>query len=250
MKKSILTLAIAVALPLATTSTLTLADYRMHIGMETPQGGSLPQGSITFGNGGKVTPPVEPSEPEVVDPFEPVNPACDPFAFGYPGNSTGKDLSVLENWYQDKATGFEYRSCKIKEVSKPKLLTRYASIFPKYKDFCDTSQMVTTNFFRKKVCSVEGGAIFNMYYIPTSDGNGGFSYANYYANLVWNRQWTFTYEDVDRIEFDGVVCNNLKRIVDPVTHVVQNMLSCDTSFTYGQLKQIMNKQIMIEVYAK
>lgn len=248
MKKSIL--AIALALPLATSSTLTLADYRMHIAMETPQGGALPKGSITFGNGGVVTPPVEPTEPEVVDPFEPEDKRCDPFAVGYPGNSTGKDLTY-GSWYNNKALGLEYRSCKLKPVSKPKLLARYASIIPSYVDGCNPNDLKIYRRLFKPACSAYGAGILEFYYQVTGTEPSNYSYTQYDVAVNLDSNWPFTMNDIDRIEFDGGICNNLRFWKHPMTGTVYtSTVVCDSNITYGQLKAKIDKQIMVEIYGK
>ncbi len=248
MKKSLT--AIALALPLLAVSTLTLADYQIRIAMETPQGGSLPQGSITFGNGGAVTPPVEPSEPAIEDPFEPVNPACDPWAVGYPGNSTGKDYD-FGSWYNNEALGLEYHSCKLKPVSKPKLLARYASTIPSYKDDCNPNDLKINKRLFKPACSAYGAGILEFYYQVTGTEPSNYSYTQYDVAVTLESKWPFTMNDIDRIEFDGVTCNNLRFWKHPMTGAVfTGIVVCDSNFTYGQLKGKMDKQIMVEIYGK
>ncbi|WP_405126100.1 hypothetical protein ACI51W_03600 [Pseudomonas marginalis] len=244
MKKSLL----AIALATIALSSTAQAAYVYKLPLEVAGGGSLPNGTISFGNGGN-TSPVEPSEPEVIDPFEPENPACDPYAVGYPGNSTGKDL-VNGSWYSNKDLGFEYRSCKLKTVEKPKLLARYASIFPSYLDECNASQLKISTFLGKQACRVSGAQLLDIYYFPSSNGTGGYNYANYIIQVLpFNSKWSFTMEDVDRIEIDGSVCGNLKYINYPMNRPT-SMVSCDLNIPYQEISSKINKQIMIEIYGK
>jgi len=249
MKKSLT--AIAFALPLLAVSTVSLAEYQMRIGMETPQGGSLPKGSISFGNGGDVTAPVEPSEPTepaIPDPFEPENPACDPFAVGYPGNSTGKDL-LYGMWFQDKAINFEYRSCKLKPVQKPKLLTRIAYFIPSQRDECNPSKLVIRSSMVKPACEVNA-YYFNYFYQVSSGQSGANIYKNYTVRVNIGFNWPFKISDIDRIVVDGSVCNNIRFFKHPMTGTVSNDYVCDTNLSYEELASKMNKQIMVEIYGK
>lgn len=96
MKKTLT--AIAFALPLLAVSTVSFAEYQIRIGMETPQGGSLPQGTISFGNGGAVTPPVEPTEPEPEEPSIPQEPEIEGKTFLYKA-TLGSTLSTGSSNY-------------------------------------------------------------------------------------------------------------------------------------------------------
>lgn len=271
MKKSILTLAIAVAFPLATTSTLTLADYRMHIGMETPQGGSLPKGSITFGNGGVVTPPIEPIEPtepsipdpiepsvpEVVDPFAPENPACDPLAQGYPGNVTGKELVWSDGFYF--ADGTMYRSCKLKDAGEPNLLARYVAGISEPSldssgnvrdwDKCNPNSPITQVNSIK--CEMHM-TFFSMPFTPTSNGAGGYSYSNLPFQFFLPAKAGFTYDDIGNIEIDGHACTNLRSYVVRTwpTLVMSTERICDFSGSYETLKAKVGQPYIVKIYRK
>ena len=98
MKKTLT--AIAFAFPLLAASSATLADYQIRIGMETPQGGSLPKGSISFGNGGAVTPPVEPNEPVPEEPSIPQEPEIEGKTFLYKVTLSNPS-TVLYSWLYD-----------------------------------------------------------------------------------------------------------------------------------------------------
>lgn len=241
-------LATGVAL-LALTSTVQAA-YVYKLPLEVAGGGSLPNGTISFGTGGDVTPPVEPSEPAIEDPFEPVNPACDPWAVGYPGNSTGKDLT-FGSWYSNKALGVEYRSCKLKPVSKPKLLARYASIIPSYVDECNPNSLKILNRLVKPACSIFGVGMLEFYYQVAGTDPSNYKYTQYNVQVTLKSSWPFTKDDIDRIEFDGIVCNNLSYFKHPMMGTLTNIVLCDaSSLSYSQLRSVMDKQIMVEIYGK
>lgn len=249
MKKTIRSL--LVSLPFLIAAAPSFAGFELRIPMEVAGGGSMPNGSITFGNKAE-TPPetVEPTEPEVVDPFEPENPACDPWAVGYPGNSTGKDYD-FGSWYNNEALGLEYHSCKLKPVSKPKLLARYASIIPSYDDGCNPNDLKIYKKLFKPACSAYGAGILEFYYQVTGTEPSNYSYTQYDVVVTLDSKWPFTMNDIDRIEFDGAICNNLRFWKHPMTGAVYtNIFVCDTNITYGQLKARMDKQFMVEIYGK
>ncbi|MFI8556092.1 hypothetical protein [Pseudomonas putida] len=232
------------------------AEFVYKLPLEAKLGGHLADGSISFTN--KPAPvepsepetPVEPSEPVVVDPFEQVDPKCDPYAVGYPGNSTSKDLTY-GTWYANKNLGKEYRSCKLKEVEKPNMLARFASIIPSYLDECNPNATVIKQRLFKKACSSSGAGILEFYYFVAQDAAGNNSYTNYTVQVFLNPAWPFTMNDVDRIEFDGVTCNNLRYMPNPVPIMPPtNMVLCDSNISYSELASKMDKQIIVEIYGK
>lgn len=246
MKKTIRSL--LVSLPLIIAAAPSFAGFQMRIPMEVAGGGSMPNGSITFNNNAETAPEtVEPTEPEVVDPFAPENPACDPYAQGYPGNSTGKDY-VYGYWYQYPDTGVEYRSCKLKPVSKPKLLARYSSIIPSPRDDCNPSRIKTYNLFGANVCYAIGFGMLEFFFKPTEISPGVYSYANHVGQINIGSDWGFTMSDVDRIEFGGFSCNNL-RYYKRGPSVTKDVI-CDSNASYEGLLGIMDKQLIVEIYAK
>lgn len=235
------------------------AEFVYKLPLEAKLGGHLADGSISFTN--KPAPvepsepetpvePTEPSEPVVVDPFEQEDPNCDPYAVGYPGNSTSKDLTY-GSWYANKEAGTEYRSCKLKEVEKPNLLARFASIIPSYLDECNPNKTVIKQRLYKDACSSNGAGILEFFYFVAQDAAGNNSYTNYTVQVFLQSNWSFTLTDVDRIEFDGVTCNNLRYMPNPVPILPPTkMVLCDSNISYAELASKMNKQIIVEIYGK
>jgi len=244
MKKTLT--AIAFALPLLAVSTFSLAEYQMRIAMETPQGGSLPKGTIKFGNKDAVTPPVEPSEPAIPDPFEPEDKRCDPYAQGYPGNSIGRDKEY-GMYYKNSVTGFEYHSCKLKSKPEGKLLARVGYYIPSEWDYCNSGQMVIKKEFLKMACAVQSNFL-NYYYQVSKDVSGSNLYSFHTVQVNLNG-WPVPMSNVDRIVVDGSVCNNLRMYALP-TGTLTNVMLCDTALTYPELAAKMDKQIMVEIYSK
>lgn len=243
MKHSILATAIA----LVALSSTAQAAYIYKLPLEVAGGGSLPNGTISFGNGGN-TSPVEPTEPEpsIPDPFEPENPACDPYAQGYPGNSIGRDTEY-GMYYKNSVTGFEYHSCKLKSKPDGKLLARIGYYIPSELDYCNSSQMVIKREFLKMACAVQSNFL-NYYYQVSKDASGSNSYSFHTVQVNLNG-WPVPLSNVDRIVVDGSVCNNLRMYALP-TGTLTNIMLCDTALTYPELAAKMDKQIMLEIYGK
>lgn len=245
MKKTIRSL--LVSLPLLLVAAPSFAGYQLRMPLEVAGGGTMPNGSIIFGNKAE-TPPetVEPTEPEVVDPFEPENPACDPYAVGYPGNSIGKDTEY-GMYYKNSATGFEYHSCKLKSKPDGKLLARVGYFIPSESDHCNSSQMVIKKEFLKMACAVQS-SFLNYYYQVSQDVSGSNLYSFHTVQVNLNG-WPVQMSNVDRIVVDGSVCNNLRMYALP-TGTLTNIMLCDTTLTYPELAAKMDKQIMVEIYGK
>lgn len=240
-------IAIALALPCLAQA----ATFSIKMPLEMAQGGALENNSIVFSKSASTpTNPVEPTEPEIVDPFAQEDPNCDPYAVGYPGNSTSKEL-LYGSWYVKKDLGFEYRSCKLKPVEKPSLLARYSSIIPSFLDQCNPNNIEIKKRLFKPACEADGAGILNFFYFANKDESGTYQYSNYTVQVLLPSTWSFKMEDVDRIEFDGAVCNNLKYIPSPNPFFpITNMVSCDTNVSYSELASKMDKQIIVEIYSK
>lgn len=278
MKKSILTLAIAVALPLATTSTLTLADYRMHIAMETPQGGSLPQGSITFGNGGAVTPPVEPTEPsnpepvqpeepvpvDPLNPFEPEDSRCDPYSLTWPESEYGKETNVFFAFTQfdeNNPSGKKYRACKLKDANKPDLLLQfqdgisvanYNQLNSKWVsgNLCDSAYNPNVN---SATCNLETPKL--TYYYNVVKDTIGSSFTPLSVE-IWTTQIEnkIAISDVGRVMINGTECTGFiptrawgNGTVGPV---ISGKYRCNYNVSYESLTSIIGKPYLVEMYRK
>lgn len=245
MKQSLL----AIALATIALSSTAHAEYVYKLPLEVANGGSLPNGTISFGNGGGATTPVEPTEPEVIDPFEPENPACDPYAAGYPGNSTGKDL-IWGVWYDNSYTdGSTYRPCKLKPVEKDKLLARFPFSFPERVDHCNPLNGISGNNGVGS-CSIQS-QIFQFHYKYSVAGDGTYTYTNLPVAFYVHANAGFNLEDIDRIVFDGEACTNPRyRVGPPPFNKVTNEPICDMSASYNQMKSKANTQFIVEIYGK
>lgn len=246
MKKSLL----AIALATIALSSTAQAAYVYKLPLEVAGGGSLPNGTISFGNGGATT-PVEPSEPEVIDPFAQENPKCDPWAEGYPGNSTGKDL-IWGVWYDYSFTdGKTYRPCKLKEVQKPKLLARFLFAFPTSSDRCDPNNPKSLWTTGKKECYINGQD-YNFVYSVSMGSDGVYNYMQKYVQFWLPSNAGFTMQQMDRIVFDGVACTNPRYYVSTVLGkpVVTSNTVCDLPLTYNELRAKANTPFLVEIYSK
>lgn len=252
MKKTIL--AIALALPVLATTTLAHAEYIMSIGMETPQGGSLPQGSISFSNAAVVT---EPTIPVLPDLYGKVDPTCEPFT---DGSRYTTDLSNREtlwgagysfNNYTD-GSGRSYIPCKLKPSEDPKVIGRFMWILPTSEAHCGDVNDRYTN-----ACEV-AVQLFSFGYFKTKMADGSYSFETKQINIkgLLNalRQLKYSFADVDRVVFDGFSCTNVGPYISYHRHsrepTTTTEAGCDTSLTYDQLIERAGKEFMIVVYKK
>lgn len=256
MKKTIRSL--LVSLPFLIAAAPSFAGFELRIPMEVAGGGSMPNGSITFGNKAE-TPPetVEPTEPEVVDPFEPENPACDPYAQGYPGNVTGKELVWSDGYYL--ADGTMYRSCKLKDTGESNLLARYVAGISEPSldssgnvrdwDKCNPNSPLTQVNSTK--CQMHM-TFFSMPFTPTSNGAGGYSYSNLPFQFFLPEKAGFSYDDIGTIEIDGHACQNLRSYVVRTwpTLVMSTERICDFSGSYETLKAKVGQPYIVKIYRK
>lgn len=241
---------LALTLPLVLAATTSQATYTIRIAMETTDGGSLPAGSIVFSNKNDApVGPVTPTEPEVVDPFEPENAACDPWGEGYPANSTGKDL-IWGVWYDYSFTdGKTYRPCKLKPVQKDKLLARFSFAFPESMDKCNPVNGISGNNGANS-CGIKS-QIFQFNYNYSIAGDGSYSYTNLPVTFYVPSNAGFVLADIDRIVFDGASCVNPRNPAPkPPFNVVVDSPRCDLSIPYSEMKSKANTPFIVEIYGK
>ncbi|RTX96398.1 hypothetical protein EJ576_21980 [Pseudomonas sp. C 49-2] len=261
MKKSILAIALSIT---ALTSTAQ-AGFMYQLPLEVKGGGSLPNGTISFGNP-VVSPPV--TEPSIPDPVEPsipvipdlygkVDPTCNPFLEG------NRDTIDLSNREQDWGNGFSdnnypdggtnsYIPCKLKPSEDSKVIARFMHILPTAADECTNDILVSSNN-----CKVWGRvAVFN--YKVTKLTGGGYNLQSSMVDIqslfhgVVSKG--FAMSDVDRIEFDGVPCSNLTYLVTELGFFKLTSTTpysgCTFPLTHDQLMEKANKEFLIEIFKK
>lgn len=264
MKKTIL--AIALALPVLANTTLAHAEYIMHIAMETPQGGSLPQGSISFGNAAVVTPPV--TEPSITEPVEPsipvlpvlpdlygkVDPTCNPFVEG-DSMQTNLDNRETEwaNYYHNNYTdGKSYIPCKLKPVNTPKLVARFTYTFASIGNHCTESEIAQNYASNYKQCYIDA-RLFGFDYTVNKSAEGVFSLINKPVELYLVPQITSNtgveFADLERIEIDGLACKNIRFAVGAFGRPTTTKV-CDFPISHSDLMTRADKEILVEIYRK
>lgn len=241
MKKSLT--AIAFALPLLAASSFTLADYQIRIGVETPQGGSLPQGSISFSNGGAVTPPVEPSAPANPDPFEPEDKRCDPYATTYPENYWGRDSYpargvMLKN-------GQIHYACKLKPVDKPNLIARYMSGI----SGANAGALATNGCLNAS--STDATCFMNLNLIQWEfkiiRNNGNVTFQSY-PLIIYKDDFFKEYGQYpQRIVIDGMECKDFKPYRLPF---VKTWVTCEFDTSMDWIESHSGRPFVIEVYSQ
>ena len=257
MKKTIRSL--LVSLPLIIAAAPSFAGFELRIPMEVAGGGSMPNGSITFGN--KAETPPETVEPEVVDPFAPANPVCDPLAQEAPMNNTGKELVWSDGFRMEGsngANGLNYRSCKLKDTGEPNLLARFVTgISYPYtisttlvnNDKCDPS--ASSSQVDKVSCRVSTPFIA-FDYKPTALGGGSYAYTTMPVTLYMPDNSGFSYDDIGSFIIDGKSCENMRKVQVgyPGHYYDQPYRICDYSVSYESLKAKKGKPFLVEIYRK
>lgn len=256
---------LALALPLVLAATTSQATYTIRIAMETTGGGSLPAGSIVFSNKDDApVGPVTPTEPEVVDPFEPEDNRCDPYATTWPEAFYGREKDTPITIYQsdaDNPSGKIYQACKLKEIEKPNLLLRYQDgISVRYfdalsskwveKDECDVNFNPLISSSNK--CSVRGG--YTRYEFNVMIDANGFKLTprTVYVNTILIEA-KIAMADVGRIVIDGVECTNIRQehaYGGNKGPVIQWSYMCDYNVSYDDVIAKRGQPYITEIYGK
>ncbi len=230
----------------------------MRIPMEVAGGGAMPNGSITFGN--KAEKPPETVEPEVVDPFAPENPTCDPLA---QDNNPGKYFDFAMDYDQEivnGVNGVRYRACKLKDTGEPNLLAKFVSVIPNNyldstgklvtSDKCDSS--LAGNLLSYSSCNVGSEPYFSYNFKPSKDINGNYSYA--IEPVVFGMPTSVSFDNIGKIVIDGVECTNIrKKLLGgwPGNYIYQEgSRICDYPMSYEAVKAKIGKPYITEIYGK
>lgn len=140
MKQSLL----AIALATIALSSTAHAAYVYKLPLEVAGGGSLPNGTITFGNGGATTPTV-PTEPEPIDPDEPIVPEkC--------ADYVNPDFPSEKRFWPQNYKDVEL--CQPQQDTNPAFLTSFYDYVPAKIDNCPV----------RPVATFQGGIIINQRY--------------------------------------------------------------------------------------
>lgn len=258
MKKTIRSL--LVSLPLIIAAAPSFAGFQMRIPMEVAGGGSMPNGSITFNNNAETAP--APTEPEVVDPFEPEDPRCDPYATTWPELSYGKekDLSFQFTQYDEtNVSGKKYTACKLKDDGNSNLiLTFQDGISTRYyddlnarwinSDMCDSS--LNPDVMSKSTCEVRGSRILYTYNVIA--GANGYSLTPSYVTVSTSEiENLTTIADVGSVLIDSVPCENFRPFTMGARPIVYpGMYKCDYSVGYDVIKSKIGKPYINKIYKK
>ena len=258
MKKSLLAIALAI------TSITAQAGYVYQLPLEVAGGGALANGSITFGNGGAVTPPVEPSEPTIPDPFEPEDSRCDPMAQTYPENSMGREDTFWAGIYQPmegEANGPQYEACKLKDTGNPDLLARFQDgiSYPYYSnpndvssligsDNCNANNLANNPSLTK--CSVSG-VFFNYRYKVERNGLSeviGLT-PQPIEIMASSIDSGLSLEEVGKVVVDGKECSNWRNGLN-IFQKPNGWMTCDYNVPYETIVAKMGKAYIVEIYRK
>ncbi|QUG90763.1 hypothetical protein GR140_19045 [Pseudomonas putida] len=256
-----------VALPFILTAP-SYAGFEIRMPMEVAGGGVMPNNSIVFktiidtDTGSDTTPvtpeepstpdePAVPDEPVAIDPFEPENPDCDPYAQDYPGNVTGKEL-VWDDGFTN-ADGTSYRSCKLKDTGDTNLLARYVSGIDA--GVSSTADSCNPSASNSAVASGSCRIAFTYFTLPyTVEPNvgGSYNYTNQPVKFLLPSKATFSYDDIGRIEIDGHVCSNLRTYVIATFPVVRYGTDriCDLNASYEDISSKVGQPFLVEIYKK
>lgn len=237
-------LAIALALPC-----LTQAAYTIKMPLENAQGGALENGSIVF-NKPATTPtnpsepeqPTEPSEPAPVDPFEPENPACDPLAQGYPGNSTGKERIWYSGFKNEE--GLTYIGCKLKDEPEDKLLARFVGGYNLASDACNIDN--PNNILYTSQCRISMSHFEFKFRVVKNDS--GYEFPIIETRTYMPSGATFTFDQIGKIEFDGVECANPRIVVEKPFGYINNV--CDYPLSHDEMMKKYYKPFIVKIYSK
>lgn len=258
MKHSILATAIA----LVALSSTAQAAYIYKLPLEVAGGGSLPNGTISFGNGGGATTPVEPAEPEVIDPFEPENPNCT----NYPTNKEETDLgrdrynTQIHQELVNGENGPVYRACKLKDSGEAKLLAKFVDgISNIYYRPVNQGGLLSNDRCNKEFIMSLSSAMgcpvssnyFNYTYKYSKDSQGNVTLLGF--NYVHTSELSigFPLQSIGRLVIDGQECTNLRVHTERNgTFVMPNTIDCDMNMPYETIKAKIGKPYIVEVYGK
>lgn len=240
MKQSLL----AIALATIALSSTAQAAYVYKLPLEVAGGGSLPNGTISFGNGGATTPtvPTEP-EPEPVDPFEPEDKRCDPLAQSYPENYYGRDM------YPAKAVmlqnGQIHWPCKLKQVDKPNLIARYMSGISGSNAGTQDANRCMYEPVTSNSCSININYIVFEYDIIRV--NGEVTYKPYPLIIYKDDFFKDFGAYPQRIVIDGIECKDFKSYRKPF---IKAWVTCDFNTSMDWVVSNSGKPFVIEVYSQ